>query len=463
MGFVENAKWHKKEFRKAEIWDKRCTKSLISMAQAISENQISSFSAACGKVLRQCGGRIFSHKNMNPEKMQAGHYKETAKRASMQSIILCPQDTTSINYSGHKATEGLGLIGTKANQKGIMVHTTMALRVDGLPLGIIGQKFWVRNEEDKGKRTKRKLLPIEDKESYKWIDGLEYVNNRLINKAKEIWVISDRESDVYEYMISPRRENVHLLIRAMHPRIVEAELGGKMQRMNLTELVKILPKAATKEVEIERENRTIKINLSISYSNINLIPPMSKGKAVQPLEMMVIYAEEIGLEGKADKIEWTLLCDKQNLTTEEALQMLEYYTQRWKIERLHYTLKTGAFNVEKLQFDDARTLMNALAFYSVIAWHTLWLMYYSRLEPEAKAEAVIDQLEKEILEASTGKKIETVLESVMAIGILGGFLGGSKRYPFPGIKTIWIGIIKLIAMKEGWLLANSHFLKKYAT
>lgn len=463
MNFVGSKIFAKKEFKNADVWDKRCKKSLQSMAIAVSEKHCTSFSSACGKTLRQCGSRIFSSNKMTTDKIQIGHYQETAKRASKEEVVLVAQDTTSFNYSGHHATTGLGHIGTKRSSKGIHMHTALALTVDGLPLGIIGQTQWVRKEAARGKKHKRKILPIGEKESYKWIDGMEWVKQRMSRKIKQIWLISDRESDVYEYMSMERPENIHILLRATQPRIIEAEIQGQSFRGHLTDIVKDLPKIAEKEVEITRENRSVKLSLAISCINIKLLPPASKGKTAESLDMSLIYATEIGAEGKKEKVEWILLSDKQDLDAAGAILMVDYYTQRWKVERFHYTLKTGVFDVEKLQFDDAHTLMNALSFYSIMAWHTLWVIYYSRLEPEAKAEVVIDATEKAVLEALTGKKIGTVLQAMMAIGILGGFLSGSKRYPYPGIKVMWVGITTLMSMKQGWLLAKRHTKKKYAT
>jgi hypothetical protein len=451
-----------KEFKGLEIWDKRCEKSINRIAKAVEKRQGNSYSAACGKTLRQCGGRIFSDSRMRIEKMQSGHYKETSRRAKVESIVLVAQDTSVINYTRHKQTQGLGQIGTAENLRGILMHTAMVIRQDGLPLGVIGQKLWTRDEKQRGKRHKRKELPIEAKESYKWIEGLRWAESRLPKKISEVWVVGDRESDIYEYMSTKRRKNMHLLVRAFQPRKVEIEEEEEDRIINIMEYIKGLQVQAKKTVEIERQNRTEKIELLISYSNIKLVAPLSiKGQTSEAsIEMSVIYAREEAIG--EESIEWVLLIDKQNISNEEAITILGYYTQRWKIERLHYVMKQG-FKIENLQFDDAFTLENAIGFYTVIAWHVLWLTYYSRLEPEGGSEKVIDEVEKEVLEEYTGEKIKTVLQAVICIGILGGFLGGNKRYPYPGVKSIWTGIQKLEAMKQGWLLAKSYFLKKYAT
>jgi len=461
MGFVARVNDIAQEFKGAEVWDKRCMKSLLKIAKAIMKNQWLSFSAACGKTLRQNGGRIFSSINMDTEKMQSGHYKETIKRCRKQEVILCAQDTSSMNYTSHKSTKGLGLIGTTDKDKGILVHSMLAMTEAGLPLGIISQHQWIRPAEERGKKHKRKELPIEDKESNKWLRSLKDAESRLPKKAKEIWIIGDRESDIYEYFAMEKAKNIRILSRAMHPRLIEVNIEGSNKKGKLNELIKELPVFAEREVEIERQSRTMKITVGISYSNIKVYPPSRFGAKATPLEMSVVYVQE---RSRADdKIEWILLTDNNNMQEQDAQKMLDYYLHRWKIERFHYTLKTGVFNIEKLQFDDAETLMNAIAFYSILSWQVMFVQYYGRLYPENKAEEIIDATEKEVLEAYSGKAVQTVKQALILIATLGGFISGSKRYPYPGVKTVWIGLIKLAGMKEGWLLAKQHFLKNYAT
>ena len=62
----------------------------------------------------------------------------------------------------------------------------------------------------------------------------------------------------------------------------------------------------------------------------------------------------------------------------EMERLTYFYSLRWRLERLHYTLKSGALDVEKLQFDDLTTTLNALAFYSVVAWQLLAIVYLTR-------------------------------------------------------------------------------------
>ncbi len=461
MDFVVRNRCISQEFKEAEVWDKRCRKSLLKISKAVFKNPCLSFSAACGKVLRQNGGRIFSNIKMKVERMLAGHFKETIKRCKKVDVILCAQDTMIVNYTTHKKTKDLGQIDATEKDKGILVHSAMTMTEEGLPLGIISQQQWVRDPKDRGKKHKRKELPIEEKESYKWIQALKDVELRLPKKLKEVWIIGDRESDIYEYFAVEKAKNIRILSRAMHPRKIEVNIEGTKTRGKLNEVIKDLPVFAERDVEIERQNRTLKIKVDISYANIKVYPPARFDKADCPLEMSVVYVRE--RNQTEDKIDWVLLTDNKDISKTEALKMLDYYLHRWKVERFHYTLKTGVFNIEKLQFGDAKTLMNAIAFYSVLSWKVMFTQYYARLFPDNEAEEIIDATEKEVLEAFSGKAVTTVYQALILIATLGGFIGGSKRYPFPGVKTLWIGLTKLAAMKEGWILAKQHFMKKYAT
>src|SRR5881628_2941280 len=71
--------------------------------------------------------RFFKHPNTNMDDLLEPHRQSTYQRIVEKKIVLCPQDTTSLNYSTHPATENLGPIGsTKEGIIGLIVHDTMA-------------------------------------------------------------------------------------------------------------------------------------------------------------------------------------------------------------------------------------------------------------------------------------------------------------------------------------------------
>jgi hypothetical protein len=446
------------EFKHMHLWDKRCNKSISRISKKIYQNQGQSFSSSCGKCLRQNGSRILSDKRVTIDKMQEGHLKQTLKRSSSEKILLVAVDTTHINYSGHNAMIGLGNNSTDKNSLGLLCHNAYLLEESGLPLGILDQKIWTRPKDSYGKKHKWHSLPIEEKESMKWLESLQKCEKKLPVNKHEIWFVSDRESDIFEYLTLSRHKNCHILVRACRPRQLEFESSESTE--TLFNHLKTLPALGTKTVEISRQHRSELIELNICYDNVRILSPSKDSKNRRSVQMGVVYAYE-KTESK-ENIEWILLVDRPINEISDALKYLGYYAHRWNVERFHYVLKDG-LKIENLQFDDVETMKNAIALYSVVAWFTHWITYLGRKKPDTPANEILDETSIEILEVCTKKKVSTAFEILFALGFLGGFLGGSKRYPYPGMKSVWGGIQKLEAMKQGWLLAKSQFLDFYAT
>ena len=67
------------------------------------------------------------------------HYAATEARVREEALVLVAQDTTTLNYSSHPHTQGLGPIGTQSEKvRGLMVHDTLAFSAQGMPLGLVG-------------------------------------------------------------------------------------------------------------------------------------------------------------------------------------------------------------------------------------------------------------------------------------------------------------------------------------
>ena len=114
-------------------------------------------------------------------------------------IVLLIQDTKSIDFSSHELTEGLGYLERK-HLSGILLHSTLALSTEGLPLGILTQQMWERPMEQYGKKHMRSKLPIEEKESYRWLSHRKDSNELIPNNTHRIH-IADRECDIYDFQI----------------------------------------------------------------------------------------------------------------------------------------------------------------------------------------------------------------------------------------------------------------------
>ena len=119
---------------------------------------------------------MLSNPRLEMKNLLHGHVEATVERARSHAVVLAPQDTTFLNYTAHPETEGLGPINTRSDGAvGLVVHDTMAFTADGTPLGLLNVQCWARDPKEAGKREKRKDLPIEEKESIKWLESYRAV------------------------------------------------------------------------------------------------------------------------------------------------------------------------------------------------------------------------------------------------------------------------------------------------
>ncbi|OHV22585.1 hypothetical protein BBJ66_29405 [Rhizobium sp. RSm-3] len=97
---------------------------------------------------------------------------------------------------------------------GLYLHAMIGVDADdGAIVGAIHGQFLSR---DQGKRGTQRARPIEEKESYRWLEGADHAA-KVCAAARHITVIADRESDIYE-AFTRRPANVDLVVRAAKDR-----------------------------------------------------------------------------------------------------------------------------------------------------------------------------------------------------------------------------------------------------
>ncbi len=130
---------------------------------------------------------------------------QAAERTAERCVgrpVLAIQDTTVLR------SEGGG---------GDYLHVVLAVDAqDGAILGLIDGQFL---ERDGGRRAGRRAAAIEEKESFRWLEGADQAASVCAGAAC-VTVIADRESDIFE-AFALRPERVELLVRAAHDRSLE--------------------------------------------------------------------------------------------------------------------------------------------------------------------------------------------------------------------------------------------------
>jgi len=363
------------------------------------------------------------------------------KQVEDQMKLLILHDISNISYNDLQA-EGLGYLDNK-DGRGILCYSSIAVNTEGLPLSLLYQHTWIRAMEELGKSAKRKKIDFEDKESYRWYEGMKEVNKLLGESVHKIH-IADREADIYELFFNAYESNTDLLIRARHNR----QTAGKSP---VWDLVGEQPAASTITLEIPDASGKKKqsVQAEVRYQQVKILRPVHSKNQYESVLLTAIEIKEQSRKGikKEDTIHWKLLTtiDVQSVT--EALQCVKWYTYRWLIERFHYVLKSGT-KIEELQLERASSLQKAIAVYSIAAFRIMQLVYKARYFPNLTCEVVLPSSQWKVLYILIHKKKEiprdppTLQQAIMWIGKLGGHLGRKSDGP-PGLKTVWIGYQRL--------------------
>jgi hypothetical protein len=391
-----------------------------------------------GNGFRQTVSGIFSHQGMKEEYVLEGHRANAIARGLScgDEYLLVAQDTTYYNYSGHHSMEGLGYI--QGNTRGIIEHNALMMSQSGRPLGILHQEHWTRNGG----------IDYAGKESEKWHRGLEAANRHLGGLPKRVVLIQDREADILGFFKSHREANLDLLVRVCQPRKMELLDDGPADALNLPDIVGLLPSKGQKQVEIMDAGRKVRLTLALSAGPVRIHPDKDLSVALHSLSgLSLVVAEETArtdcstgesLYQEDGRAVWILLTSLPIDSHEDVGRAVAFYAMRWLVERLHFTLKSGALNVERLQFDDVHTMAKALAFHAIVAWRLLDLTYWARENQEAPASMAFEAQELEVLgkvSKNRTEPIKTVKHAILALASVVGF-APSKKQPMPGVKVL---------------------------
>ena len=321
-------------------------------------------------------------------------------------------------------------------------------------MGLVSQESWARDPATFGTAAQRRTRPVAEKESQKWLTGLQRVADAL-PEGPRVVLVQDREADVFAFLAAPRPAHIELIVRVCQPRRVDVDAGRAGGLRNVLEAARQAPVVGPLRVQVPRkpgqpEREAV---LELAASAVVVKAPRRRSADVPAVSqaLWVVRATEIEPPPGGKPIEWILLTTMAIDSCAAARRCVQHYALRWRVERFHYTLKQGC-TVERLQFEDAHPLKNALALYSIVAWRLLWLTYTARQQPQAPATEVLPPLELQVLEEAIQAPVPTARAAIRALAQLGGFPTNPSAQE-PGVKVLWRGLRRLEAMVEGWLLA----------
>jgi hypothetical protein len=452
--------WAEEELGLATLDDQRLKSRLLTMARDFYERPQANIPQACqSRAKAKAAYRFFDHPETTMEKILDSHYEATLNRITHEKVVLAVQDTTSLNYTAHPATMGLGPISKVEGAIGLEMHDTMAFTVEGTPLGLVDVQSWARDPKEFGQNHRRHQRPIEDKESHKWLVSFQKTAEAQ-KRCPQTMVVSvgDREADIYDlFKLAAKDESgPKLLVRAMQDRLLTEEQG------HLWAVIAQKSAAGIQVIGVPRQGKRAarQANLEVRFGEVTLQPPRRK-RSLGEIRLWAILAEEKDAPHGVEPLKWMLLTTLDVSTYEQAIEKLRWYSKRWGIEVYHRTLKSGC-QIEQRQLGTADRIETCLAIDLVVAWRIFHLTKLGRETPDVPCTVFFEEVEWKALccfikkEPTPPKNPPTLREAIRMTASLGGFLG-RKADGEPGTQTLWLGIQRLDDIAETWKFTVQHF------
>lgn len=384
--------------------------------------------------------------------------------------VLSIQDTTEFNFGNTpkrtKPNNGLGPLRI-SKTFGFFLHPCLVLDAFSLaPLGFSHIDIWNR-DADNGNRYSRNYpsLPIEDKESFKWIRSSK-ATKATLDQAASVTIIQDREGDIYEQFAGIPDSRTHLLIRASSNRRLST--GANKVFDHLSEQ-KVQASYLLSVEDRPRQNRKAReAQMEIKYKQVEIQRPGKCPKTLpKTLKLYIVEAKEslsTVPEGETP-ICWRIWTSHEVDNTEQAITIIEWYSARWLIEQVFRLMKKKGFAIEDSELETGWAIRKlAILVLQGVLKICQMMIAYGKEDSQHVTEVFEDQeiecLEKlnRKLEGNTSKTKNPYPKNRLSyatwiIARLGGWNGYKSERP-PGPITLKNGMDQFNSIMKGWLMIN---------
>lgn len=367
--------WIEQELAASRLADPRLEKRLRHVVEQLAKGLGRSIPFACQDwAATKAAYRFFSNGRVHEEQILAGHFLATRERLPCgEELFLVVHDTTEFTYQ-REDVAAVGLVSKGSVRKdeqgrpvyfttcGICLHSSLAVTLEGLPLGLTAAKFWSR-KAFQGRKAKRKAhnAPVEEKESMRWLENLR-ASTELLGQPQRCVHVGDQESDIFDLFGVAQQWGTHFLVRTRADRLADggpATVAEVIARTGRRGLYRIVVR--------NRQGEASEAVLEIRYRQMRLQTPKGKKQRYPDLMVTVIEAREQQAPTDRDRIDWKLVTDLAVNSRRQAVEKVQWYALRWKIEVFHKILKSGC-RAQHARLRTAPRLMNLLAVFCILSW-----------------------------------------------------------------------------------------------
>ena len=482
------APWIVDEMKTISLPDKRLNARAQAVLDQLATRPTLSIPSACGGDAETTAAyRFFDNKRVTFSEVLQPHIDASLRRIEAQKLVVVAQDTTEIDLTRpNTQVAGAGPMDA-SSRRGFFLHLLHAFTPDGVPLGTIHALPWSREEgapsSSKLPSHKRVSIPIEQKESYRWVTTLERTQHVAAQLPQtQLVCVADSEADIYELLVAGMAEprQADWIVRACHDRTLPAEArsgegegagtcDADKKAQTVRERVLTTPMLFRKTIEIqEREKkyncdhrgrrqtrRARTAEVEVRALRVTLQSPWRPGGPLPDVTVNIVLVHEPNPPDREPAVEWILLTSLPIETLDQVRQVIQNYCVRWTVEVFFRTLKSGC-RVESRRFEHVDRFLPCLAIYLIVTWRTLFVCRLGREFPDISCEAVFEAAEwqsvYQIVKRETPpEQPPTLREMVRLVAQLGGYVN-RKREDEPGPQTVWLGLQRLHDIALCWVV-----------
>jgi len=326
--------------------------------------------------------------------------------------------------------------------------------------------FFDRTPESLGHGRERKPLPIEEKETYRWLEGYRLAC-QLQGRQPETQIVSvaDSEADVYEIFLETDKQTTpaDFIIRAKQDRTSPQRdrAAGPCAYQKVRQEVAASELVTVREIELcpTPKRAARRARLEVRAQRVTVKPPADR-KHLDTVSYNLVLVEETGRPADDEtRVSWLLITTLPITSTAEVLRVIDYYVGRWPIEVFFRIFKSGC-RVEEIQLETNARLRRCLMFYKIIAWRIAYLTYLGRASPNLACDQVFAECEwkavwRVVTRQRVPKKAPPLGKFLLLLAELGGYNHRTGDAP-PGPQTLWLALRRMLDFALAWKLFQSN-------
>jgi hypothetical protein len=422
-------------FGHAELGDWRREERLVVMtARALQAPAGTVTSVISDAAEREGAYRFLESCRITSSQLMLALARSTAEAASRESFVFVALDGSSLTLRDPKRCRDIGAVGAYSHHgRGLIVLSALAATAEGTPIGLCGQRWWSREPDAVG--AKHEL-----RHSTELIDEVIEVMRERAPSTK-IWFQLDRLYDSQLVLEHLDGRDAWFTVRASQPRRLHVPKGAPRKYTDHEILKQRI--WGRHEIEITDSNgkrRTAKLDVRVLET---VISARRKSKTRCKLGLHFVDVRE-----RKGGLRWTLMTNRPVETLADAIEVINGYSTRWRVEEFHRAWKNGACHVEDTQLRSREAIIKWATILAAVATRATRLAYLAREKPDLPATTEFSLNEITVAVTLAKKRAEDFADVslgtfVELVARLGGYTGKSSGGP-PGPTTIARGLRRVI-------------------